>query len=137
MLLIHLAPLFIIFDFAQLILAERFIGVKQIRDGRHPLDSGWDKPAWLAALWLLGTAALWFYMVALIFTPWGGIHGFIMLAISVLGLVLRRALGLRFALVVLTVEGAARMGLLVNLLISVHLWGGSLIPPGYRGGFSG
>ncbi len=130
MVLFLLAPLFILFELFQLVLAERYIGVKQIRKGEHPLDAGAMLPDWLALTWITGIILTWFYMVALLWSPLGSYQGLGMLLISLLGLVLRRSLGLKYALVVMTVEGAVRMGLLANMLISHFLFEGRQMSPG-------
>lgn len=131
MLLAYIAPLFIAFDFFQLIAAERFIGLKQVRAGEHPLESGKNGPTWVAVLWLLGAFSLWVYMAALTFSPRGAMQGFIMLIASLLGFSLRRTLGLKFALVILTFEAAIRMGLLVNFMVSAFFWEGLPLPPSF------
>lgn len=123
MLLIYLSPIFILYEMFQLVVAERYIGIKQIRSGVHPMDSETSAPEWLAAGWLIGMFSYWLYMFVLIFNPWGGMQGFVMLFISLLGIALRRTMGLKWALVIMTIEGAIRMGLLANLLISALFYG--------------
>jgi len=118
MTLIFFAPIFILFEVIQLIVAERFIGVKQIKSEMHPLESGINAPDWLAALWLASISLYLLYMFALMLNPWGGMQGFIMLFVSLVGVALRRTMGVKWALVIMTIEGAVRMGLLANLLIS-------------------
>ncbi len=124
--LIYLAPVFIGFELIQLIVAERFIGIRQLREGRNPLDSPMAGRNWLAAFWLAAIFIYWTYMVLLIWDPYAGLQGMLMLLTSVAGLLLRRAMGLKFALVILTIEGAIRIGLLANLLLAVfvfqHRW---------------
>ena len=44
------------------------------------------------------------------------IHGLVLLIVSVIGFSVRRGCGLSWLLVVLTLEGAVRIGLLVSLL---------------------
>lgn len=129
--LAYIAPLFIAFDVFQLVAAERFIGIKQIRSGEHPLEAGKAGPVWLAVFWLFGALALWTYMFLLVFSARGALQGFIMLVASLLGYALRRSLGLKFALVILTFEAAIRMGLLVNFMISAFFWLGRPLPPSF------
>lgn len=119
MTLIYLSPIFIIFEMLQLVVAERYIGIKQIKTGKHPLESGTQGPEWLAALWIIGLFAYWVYILALVFNPLTSMQGIIMAFISLVGVALRRTMGIRWALVIMTIEGAVRMGLLANLLISL------------------
>lgn len=126
MLLIYLAPVFILFELLQLTIAERFIGIRQIRQGKNPLDSAVVGRNALAAVWLGCIVVYWAYMVLLAWDPRAGLQGILMILTSVAGLMLRRVLGIRFALVVLTLEGAIRIGLLANLLLAAfvfqHRW---------------
>ncbi len=119
MFIVMLAPVFILFELVQLVLVERYIGIRQIRSGTHPLESERRPPEWVSALWLAFRLALWVYLAALMFSPWGGLQGMIMLTVTVLAMGLRRMAGLRWALVIMTLEGAIRMGMMVNLVVSV------------------
>jgi len=130
MLLIYLAPFFIGFELLQLLAAEKYIGVKQIRSGQHPLEMEQRLPEWGAALWVFGRVLSWLYMILLVFDPRAGVQGFLMLMITLLAAGLRRKMGLKWALVIMTVEGAVRMGMMVNLLMTVFLFNGRLVPPG-------
>ncbi len=124
MLLVNLAPFFILFEMVQLVVVERYIGIKQIRSGEHPMENKETPPDWLITLWIVGIIAFWVYMVALLFNPWGNLQGFIMLTASIAGGLLRRALGFKWALVIMTIVSAIRMGLLANMLISVYVFSG-------------
>lgn len=126
-----LAPVFILFDMVQLWLAERYIGIKQIRKGVHPLDDGLAGPNWVAALWLGGYGGYLLYLLGMLLLPATRLQSVIMLAVSILGFALRRSLGLKYALILLTIECAIRMGLLVNLMVSIFLWQGQYLPPGW------
>jgi hypothetical protein len=109
------------FDFAQLLVAERLIGVRQIRKGRHPAD---EAPAlgvgWLL-LWLSGILYSATIMVLLLTHARLAFHGIALLVISALGFAIRRNAGLKWGLVVMTVEGALRMGLVANLLLAIYV----------------
>lgn len=131
MLLIYLAPLIMLIDIAQLLAAERFIGVKAIRAGVHPLDSERRLSSGVTMLWLIGLAVLWLYMALLVIDPRGGLQGALMLMVSVGGFALRRVAGLKWALVLMTIETAIRLGLLANMLMVVFFFGGRLLPPSY------
>ncbi|MGE9296087.1 MAG: hypothetical protein ACQKBV_07370 [Puniceicoccales bacterium] len=131
MFLILIAPLFMVFDIAQLLVAERYIGIKQIRTGLHPLEMDKRPPDWVVGIWVIGLAALWLYMIALVFDPRAGLHGGIMLAVSLASFALRRVMGLKAALVLMTIETAIRLGMLANLMMVVFLFGGRMLPPSY------
>ena len=122
--LLLLAPVFILFEMAQLVMAERYIGVRQIKNGQHPLDINPVGPPLIPQIWIAMLVAYWFYMVALVFVPGAGFQAFIILMTTLVGTSLRRSLGMRWALVVMTFEGAIRMGLLTNILVNVFLHGG-------------
>lgn len=128
MLLIYLAPVFICFELFQLLVAERYIGVKRIREGVHPLDAKQRLPEWMAAMWVIGRILTWLYLILLVFDPRAGLQGFIMIVVTILATGLRRALGLKWALVIMTIEGSIRMGMLANILMTVFLFDGRLIP---------
>ncbi|WP_309396495.1 hypothetical protein [Cerasicoccus maritimus] len=118
-------------DIAQLLAAERFIGVKAIRAGIHPLDAEHQPASGLMLLWLLGLGIMWLYMALLVIDPRGGLQGALMLMVSVGGFVLRRVAGLKWALVLMTIETAIRLGLLANMLMVIFFFGGRLLPPSY------
>jgi len=124
-----LPPFFILFEMAQLVVAERYIGVKQIRGGIHPLEQHPRGPRLLPELWLGCLIVYWFYMVALLFVPGVTFQAFILVFVTLLGTSLRRSFGMRWALVVMTFEGAIRMGLLINILVNVFLHGGDPAGP--------
>jgi len=131
MLLIYLAPLVMLIDIAQLLVAERYIGVKQIRSGVHPLESAKQPPVWAIIIWLTGLVILWFYMALLIFDPRGTLQGGLMFLVSLAGFGLRRVAGLKWALVLMTIETAVRLGLMANLMMVVFFFGGRLLPASF------
>jgi len=57
----------------------------------------------------------WGWMLLLLAIPFARLHGLVFLAVSVFGFTLRRGGGLKWALVILTFEGAVRVGLLLSL----------------------
>lgn len=118
-------------DIAQLLVAERFIGMKQIRSGEHPLDTARRPPTWAILLWLAAIGLLWLYIVLLAFDPRGGLQGGLMLLVSFAGFALRRVAGLKWALVLMTIETAVRLGLLANLVMVVFFFGGRLLPASF------
>jgi hypothetical protein len=112
--LLWLAPLFLAFELWQLVMAERLVGVKQIERGQDPRTVGPGERA--ALFWILGLVAYWLWMVGMVTQRFSWAQATCMLAISAAGLSARRSLGLRWCLVVLTFEGAVRIGMLVSLL---------------------
>jgi hypothetical protein len=126
-----LAPLFVLFEIAQLLVATRYIGIEQIHKGVHPLDERPRGPALLSALWVAGIFANYFYQIALLCQPREtGLPALLLIGVSLVGYGLRRSLGLKWALVVLTFEGALRAGFLAYVFIAVvihphwHGWPG-------------
>ncbi len=108
-----LAPLFLLFEVWQLVVSERYMGVKQIRVNADPREL--PMAGWMAAVWAGGLLvyALWMFMLLL--HPVGRAQGLVLLAVSALGYSLRSACGLKWVLVVLTFEGSIRIGMLVSL----------------------
>ncbi len=113
-LLAYLAPLFLLFEGWQLVTAERYLGVKQIARAGDPRDLGPREG--VAAFWTLAIVAYAFWTLAMLATGFARAQLLCLLAVTVLGYGLRRACSLKWVLVVLTVEGAIRIGMLVSLL---------------------
>ena len=113
-LLLWLAPLFLVFEVWQLVLAERYIGVKQLARHSDPRDLG---PGELVAFgWVAGIVIYWLWMLGMLGSQFGRVQALCMLLVSVLGTALRRPLGLKWCLVILTLEGAIRIGMIVSLV---------------------
>ncbi|MEO0794200.1 MAG: hypothetical protein AAFX93_03505 [Verrucomicrobiota bacterium] len=125
MFLIFIAPIIMLFDITQLLVTERYIGVKQIRKGLHPLDQDRKPANSLIFIWLMSLTVIWFYMIAMAFDPRGGLQGGIMLLVSIAGFGFRRISGIKWALVIMTIETAIRLGLLANLLMMQFLFKGN------------
>ncbi len=119
-LLLWLAPLFALFEVWQLVLAERHMGVKQFARATapHPRELGPGETA--AFFCVMGIIFNWLYMLGLVASRFSRLVGIVMFGVSLLGLTARRQLGLpwwrrfgvRRGLVLLTFEGAIRLGLL-------------------------
>ncbi len=109
-----LAPLFIFFEATQLVIAERFLGVKQIEAGVDPRELGPGES--IAFAWSAGILVYWFWMVAALIYIDGRTQAICMLVVSIIGYAIRRSCGLKWVLVVLTLEGAIRIGMLVSLI---------------------
>ena len=109
-----LAPLFFAFELWQLYVGERYLGIKQIRVNADPREL--PMPNWMAALWSGGLVAYGLWMLSLLLHPVGRAQGVVLLAITFLGYLLRSATSLKWTLVILTFEGAIRIGMLLSLL---------------------
>jgi hypothetical protein len=108
-----MAPVFSVFEVAQLVLAHRYIGPAQIRLKLHPLDvSVTPPPFWLSLGWMAGLWADYVFQVLLFFEPNNlvRIAALLMMAVSLIGFTLRRACGLPWGLVIMTIEGSLRAG---------------------------
>jgi hypothetical protein len=108
-----LAPLFLIFEIWQLIISERYLGIKQIARGADPRELGLSEVT--AFCWSAAILAYWLWMLLLVFTHFGRVHGIGLLAISAIGYATRRGAPFKWILVALTLEGAVRAGLLFSL----------------------
>jgi len=108
-----LAPLFFVFEIWQLVVSERYMGIKQIKVNADPRElpmAGWMAAVWAGSLLLY---AVW--MSSLLLHPVGRAQGFVLIAISAVGYALRSTCGLKWVLVILTFEGSIRIGMLVSL----------------------
>lgn len=113
-----LAPLFLIFELWQLVISERYVGIKQIERNGDPRALG---PGELTSfIWSGSLVLYWAWMLVLLLQTQGRVHGLCLLAVSAIGYGLRRGCGLKWLLVVLTFEGAVRIGLLFSLC--VYVW---------------
>ena len=111
--LLLLAPLFFVFEVWQLVLSERYLGIKQIARGADPRALGLGEGT--AFCWTVAIVAYWLWMLALLALPLGRMHGLALLVVSVIGFTLRRGAPFKWVLVILTFEGAVRVGMLLSL----------------------
>jgi len=109
-----LAPLFLVFEFWQLVISERYMGIKQIRVNADPREL--PMPRWMAATWAGGLIVYFGWMFTLLLHPVGRAQGVVLLLVTVVGRTLRSTCGLKWVLVVLTFEGSIRIGMLISLL---------------------
>jgi hypothetical protein len=109
-----LAPLFLVFELWQLVVSERYMGIKQIRVNADPREL--PMPGWMAATWASGLIVYFTWMFTLLLHPVGRAQGVVLLLVTVVGRTLRSACGLKWVLVVLTFEGSIRIGMLISLL---------------------
>lgn len=111
--IILLAPLFLLFEVWQLVLCERYLGIKQIARGADPRQLGLHETT--AFGWSMALLLYWIWMLLLLTSNFGRAHGLGLLVVSMLGFSLRRGNALKWMLVILTFEGAIRVGLLLSL----------------------
>jgi len=110
--MVGVAPVFAAFEVAQLFVAQRYIGIDQIRRKTHPLDAATVPPVWLSTGWIMLLLVDYAYQAGLFFVPVLGVRfaAVLLILVSSVGFALRRVCGLRWGLVVLTPECAARAG---------------------------
>ena len=111
---VFIAPLFIAFEVIQLVAAETLLGIRQIEAGVDPRGAGPREMAsacWVGMILAQGVWLLWLLAAA----P-TRVHAACVLLVTLLGFTLRSNCTLRWVLVVLTIEGALRMGLMVSML---------------------
>jgi hypothetical protein len=111
--LLLLTPLFLVFEVWQLVVSERYLGIKQIARGADPRTLGLGEVR--AFVWSLTIFVYWFWLLLLLATKLGRLHGLGLLVVTVVGFSLRRGCSLKWVLVILTFEGAVRVGLLASL----------------------
>jgi hypothetical protein len=110
-----LAPLFLGFEIWQLVMCERYVGIKQIARGAEPREMGPSEP--VAFLWSACIVLYAVWMIALLATPHARFFGFVLVAATAVGYSLRRNCDLRRILVILTFEGAVRIAVLTPLAV--------------------
>lgn len=109
----YAAPIFLIIELIQLVMCERLVGVKQIKRGTDPRTEGLREP--IAAAWTLILTAYWLWMGMMLVPQLGRAHAIVLIAVSIVGYAMRRNVGLKWILVILTFEGAIRIGMLIAL----------------------
>ena len=111
--LLAAAPFFLLFEIWQLVLSERYLGMKQIARGADPRTLGLSETT--AFFWSTLIIGYWLWMLLLLFAPYGRTHAGGLLLVWMLGFSLRRGARFKWILVILTFEGAVRIGLLLSL----------------------
>ena len=112
--LVLLAPVFLVFEFWQLVVGERYLGIKQIKVNADPRELPMKN--WMAATWAGGLVAYYVWMAALLLHPLGRPQGVVLLLVTAIGYALRSSSGLKWTLVILTFEGSIRIGMLLSLV---------------------
>jgi hypothetical protein len=115
------APAFILFEIWQLVVAERYVGIKQIARGVNPRELGPGEV--VACLWSSGLILYYVWMIGLLAFTEARVFGLCLLGATTVGYGLRRSCSLKLILVVLTIEGAIRVGFLAffSSLVLTHL----------------
>ncbi len=109
-LLLLLAPFFFAFEIWQLVVSERYLGIKQIVRGTDPRELGLGE--FTAFFWSTCLMFYWVWMLALLLQPAGRAEAASLVAVTLIGFSLRRNCTLKWVLVILTFEGALRIGML-------------------------
>lgn len=112
--LLTLAPLFLILEIWQLVQCERYLGIRQLATGRDPRSLPMGERR--AFLWTLLLFLYWIWIGLLLGSSVGRLQALALFLISLGGFLLRRNSPLRWILVILTFEGALRVGMLVSLI---------------------
>lgn len=113
LLLFLFAPVFLVFEVWQLVMSERYLGIKQIARGADPRTLGLGEVT--AFVWSMTLIVYWFWMISLLAPAPSRVHALGLLAVSMTGFALRRGSPFKWVLVILTLEGAVRVGLLMSL----------------------
>ena len=71
--ILFLAPLFVVFELWQLVISERYVGIKQIERNGDPRTLGLHE--FTAFVWSMMIISYWAWMVALLFLRFGRVHG--------------------------------------------------------------
>ena len=111
--LLSLVPFFLLFEHWQLVLCERYLGIRQMASGGDPRALPMRER--LAFVWTLLLFLYWIWMGLLLGSSVGRLQALALFLISLGGFLLRRNSPLRWVLVILTFEGALRIGMLVSL----------------------
>lgn len=112
--LVYLAPLFLAFEVWQLVMSERYLGIKQIARQGDPRTLGMAELT--AGCWCAMLICYVAWMCALLLVPFSRLHALGLLLVFGIGFALRRNTVLKWVLVILTFEGAVRVGLLISLI---------------------
>lgn len=110
-LLLLLAPIFLVFEIWQLVLSERYLGIKQIARGADPRTLGLSETT--AFFWSVAIMAYWAWMLVLLLVPFARLPAVALLLLSSIGFTLRRGAPMKWVLVILTFEGALRIAALI------------------------
>ena len=108
-----LTPFFLVFEIWQLVLCERYLGIKQIARGADPRALGLSEVT--AFFWSITIGGYVLWMLVLLVLPFGRFFGLSLLVLTTIGFMLRRGCPMKWILVLLTFEGALRVAVLISL----------------------
>lgn len=111
-----LAPLFVVFEIWQLVMSERYLGIKQIARGADPREMGPSEP--VSFLWTASLVLYAAWTLSLLFSPASRGAAVGIIATTAVAYPIRRNCGLKWILVVLTFEGAIRLVFVAALAIA-------------------
>ena len=109
-------PLFFVFEVWQLVMSERYLGVKTLASGADPRDLGLGEA--VACGWSLTLLAYWLWMPLLLILPFARGPAAALLLVSLIGFSLRRNQPRKWTLIILTFEGGMRLVALAYLGIA-------------------
>ena len=112
--LVILAPVFFLFELWQLVMSERYVGIKQIARGADPRAMGPSE--FVSFLWAGSLVLYLIWMLALLAFPETRVFGISLIAVLGIGYGVRSRCKLTWVLVTMTLEGAIRVGLLLSLV---------------------
>lgn len=110
------APILLVFEIAQIIVAERYLGVKRIQKGLDPRLL--EMRELVAFVWTTGIVLTWLWMFVMLGLGVGKAPVACMLVVSLIGYSVRRSCHLKWVLVTLTFECAIRVGMYASLINS-------------------
>lgn len=110
---LYLSPFYLLFELWQLVVAERYLGISRIEQGVDPRKLPLGNI--VAFLWTAGVVSSWVWMFLLLVDPQGRAPGACMLLVTGMGFLLRRSSPMKWILVILTFEGACRIGMMFYL----------------------
>jgi hypothetical protein len=110
-----IAPLFLVFELWQLVMSERYLGIKQIARGADPREMGPSEA--VSFLWAACIALYAVWALSLIAFPHTRAEALGLIAITAVAYSVRRNCSLKWVLVVLSFEGALRIGLVGSIAV--------------------
>ena len=116
--LLYAAPLFLVFEIWQLVICERYIGVKVIKAGGDPRDLGLKEQT--AFLWIATIVLYWLWMGLAFGAGLARPQLMTLFLTNIVGHTVRRNTSIKWTLVTLTFEGAVRIGMLVSIMFVLY-----------------
>ena len=116
--LLYAAPVFLLFEIWQLVICERYVGVKVIRSGADPRELGLRERT--AFLWIAAIVLYWLWMGLVFGAGLARPQVITLFAVNITGHLVRRNTSIKLTLVSLTFEGAVRIGMLVSMMFVLY-----------------